>query len=291
MKKKNSNSNISPKKPLQSKSSSSNVKRMTVDIVTGKELVSVYFDPAKVKGGEMPKDLDWQGAHLYVPAAVVKEESGVLTVRLSGGEVLKMTDAVKMANQDDEGIEDILKLHNFSEMSLVHTLRVRYAKDEIYTLVGSILISLNPYKSLPRLYDERTVEKYHFQTNKRSAMQGKKDLGGLSPHLFVVAEASYASLFASKLSQSIIISGESGSGKTEGTKQIMSFLARITAMEKHHQMNNNNSANGSQTIQVGELEQRVLNTNPVLEAFGNAKTLRNDNSSRFGKVTVFYLHL
>lgn len=240
MKKKNTTGNISPKKPLQSKSSSTNVKRMTVDIVTGKELVSVYFDPAKVTGGDMPKDQDWQGVHLYAPAAVVKEENGVLTVRLSGGEVLKMTDAAKMANQDDEGVEDILKLQNFSEMSLVHTLRVRYAKDDIYTLVGSILISLNPYKALPRLYDERTVEKYHFQSNKRSAVMTGKDLGGLSPHLFMVAEASYASLLASiasdrKMSQSIIISGESGAGKTESTKYIMvGILLEISTTRFFH---------------------------------------------------------
>lgn len=105
------------------------------------------------------------------------------------------------------------------------------------------------------------------------------------PHLFVVAEASYSSLMASmtdgkNVSQSIIISGESGAGKTEATKFIMSYLAKITALDRKAA----NVENKSQEIQVGELEQRVLNTNPVLEAFGNAKTLRNDNSSRFGKV-------
>lgn len=83
------------------------------------------------------------------------------------------------------------------------------------------------------------------------------------------------------VSQSIIISGESGAGKTEATKFIMSYLAKITALDRKP-VNNEKS---SQDIQVGELEQRVLNTNPVLEAFGNAKTLRNDNSSRFGKVS------
>jgi myosin heavy subunit len=103
--------------------------------------------------------------------------------------------------------------------------------------------------------------------------------------LFVVAEASYSSLMSSmadgkNVSQSIIISGESGAGKTEATKFIMSYLAKITALDRKAA----NTDKQSQEIQVGELEQRVLNTNPVLEAFGNAKTLRNDNSSRFGKV-------
>lgn len=84
------------------------------------------------------------------------------------------------------------------------------------------------------------------------------------------------------VSQSIIISGESGAGKTEATKFIMSYLAKITALDRKAA----NTDKQSQEIQVGELEQRVLNTNPVLEAFGNAKTLRNDNSSRFGKVKL-----
>lgn len=87
------------------------------------------------------------------------------------------------------------------------------------------------------------------------------------------------------VSQSIIISGESGAGKTEATKFIMSYLAKITALDKKPTA----GEKASQEIQVGELEQRVLNTNPVLEAFGNAKTLRNDNSSRFGKVSFFFL--
>lgn len=87
------------------------------------------------------------------------------------------------------------------------------------------------------------------------------------------------------ISQSIIISGESGAGKTEATKFIMSYLAKITSMDRKPVINEKSS---SQDIQVGELEQRVLNTNPVLEAFGNAKTLRNDNSSRFGKVSCEY---
>jgi myosin heavy subunit len=109
--------------------------------------------------------------------------------------------------------------------------------------------------------------------------------GELPPHLFVLAENAYASLTetghhgaAKSKDQAIIISGESGAGKTEATKFIMSYLARITAMDTAQV-----ESRGSE-LAVGELEQRVLNTNPILEAFGNARTLRNDNSSRFGKV-------
>eukprot|EP01034_Spumella_vulgaris_P022022 gene22022-28116_t len=111
--------------------------------------------------------------------------------------------------------------------------------------------------------------------------------GELPPHLFVVAEAAYSALVASRegkqaKNQSIIISGESGAGKTEATKVIMTFLTRITAIDtsSSHVLS---PSPKTQHVDVGELEQRVLNTNPMLEAFGNAKTLRNDNSSRFGK--------
>lgn len=108
----------------------------------------------------------------------------------------------------------------------------------------------------------------------RGKLQGESP-----PHLFVLADASFTALMASAgarrpKNQSIIISGESGAGKTEATKYIMQYLARITTASDPHT---------STKLQVGQLEQRVLNANPLLEAFGNAKTLRNDNSSRFGK--------
>ena len=116
--------------------------------------------------------------------------------------------------------------------------------------------------------------------------------GELPPHLFVLAENAYTALMNSTNNtnpntkpkdQTIIISGESGAGKTEATKFIMSYLARITAIDTAQEPGKVDADHS-----VGELEQRVLNTNPILEAFGNARTLRNDNSSRFGKVGVFY---
>lgn len=142
-------------------SKTTSVKRVTVDIVTGRELTSVYFDPSKIISGEVSKDADWQGLNYFAPAAVIKEEEGILTIRLPSGEVLKIKDAKNVTDNDDEGVDDILKLKDFSEMSLIHTLRVRYNRDEIYTLVGTILISLNPYKPIKFLYDESAVDRYH----------------------------------------------------------------------------------------------------------------------------------
>lgn len=127
--------------------------------------------------------------------------------------------------------------------------------------------------------------KYFIQTWLNILLDHLKLQGDLPPHLFATADAALSSLMESTIrskamDQSIIISGESGAGKTESTKVIMSYLARVTAKDS--------SSTSPKSLQVGELEQRVLNTNPLLEAFGNAQTLRNDNSSRFGKVLIFF---
>lgn len=139
-----------------------NIKKVNVDIVTGRTLASVFFDPSKSIDCNNT-NYDWVGENLYLPASVVKEEGGVLTVSLPNGEIFKMTNACKVTDNDDEGVDDILKLRDFSEMSLVHTLRVRYYKDEIYTFVGPILISLNPYKRIKETYLATTMETYHGQ--------------------------------------------------------------------------------------------------------------------------------
>lgn len=138
------------------------IKKVNVDIVTGKALASVFFDPSKSTDCTN-SDYDWIGENLYIPACVVKEEGGVLTVSLPSGEVYKMTDARRVTDNDDEGVDDILKLRDFSEMSLIHTLRIRYYKDEVYTFVGPILVSLNPYKRMKDSYSAKTMESYHGQ--------------------------------------------------------------------------------------------------------------------------------
>lgn len=253
----------------KSNGGSGGARKINVDIVTGRDLVSVYFDPRAAIGFAVPSD-EWLGRHYLLPATVIKqnEAEGELTVKIASGDVFKipLESAVHVTAQDDQGIEDILGLHDFSEKSFLHTLRVRYRRSEIYTFAGPILISINPYKLFPDLYLDNTMYSYH----------GAR--ADHPPHVFSVAEAAYSALMETICTsrvknQSIIISGESGAGKTEATKFIMKYLARITTM-------NRGSADGSN---VGQLEQRVLDTNPILEAFGNAKTLRNDNSSRFGK--------
>ena len=288
-------------------------RRVSIDIVTGMEVNSVYFDPDEAILGETSED-SWQARfeRLYEPGVVLRDHGNdVISVKLGNGDVFKMNSkaAVKVTVQDDEGVDDILRLRDFSEMSLIHTLRTRYARDDIYTSVGPILISINPYKWMKGYYDEATMVAYHGQ-----------EPHAMPPHLFAVADGAYNLMMDSgslprARSQSIIISGESGAGKTEATKVIMQYLAKITttsaaaaaaaaaasaegasttsssastvtvpaaesAMESIRTIHNRT---GSPRMTVGDLEQRVLDSNPMLEAFGNARTLRNDNSSRFGK--------
>ncbi|XP_075232051.1 unconventional myosin 10A isoform X3 [Lycorma delicatula] len=149
------------------------------------------------------------------------------------------------------GIEDMIQLSDLNEASLLWNLKIRYDKEFIYTYVGSILIAVNPYKMYD-MYGLDVVKRYEGQI-----------LGTLPPHLFAIGSAAYSAL--SRCSQVVVISGESGSGKTESTKLVMQYLAAV---------------NKSPSNLITE---QILEASPLLESFGNAKTVRNDNSSRFGK--------
>ncbi|XP_073223061.1 myosin-11 isoform X2 [Cicer arietinum] len=156
-----------------------------------------------------------------------------------------------------DGVDDMTKLAYLHEPGVLHNLETRYKINEIYTYTGNILIAINPFQNLPHLYDANAMKKY----------KGEK-IGNLSPHVFAIAEAAYRAMITEEKSNSILVSGESGAGKTETTKTLMLYLAYL----------------GGHTASEGRtVEQQVLESNPVLEAFGNAKTVRNDNSSRFGK--------
>ena len=166
------------------------------------------------------------------------------------------------------GVPDLLQLGDFNEGALLHNVRERYFHSHIYTSVGApILISINPYARLP-IYSNEIAAK--FRGLKELERAGRA--GELPPHLFLMAESAYSSL--RDANQSIIISGESGAGKTEAAKIILRYLATISTEKR-------GPKTGS--MQQQSIEKQVLDSNPLLEAFGNAKTLRNDNSSRFGK--------
>lgn len=155
------------------------------------------------------------------------------------------------------GVDDMTKLAYLHEPGVLQNLRSRYDMNEIYTYTGSILIAVNPFRRLPHLYNAHMMEQY------KGAVFGE-----LSPHVFAVADAAYRLMINESVSQSILVSGESGAGKTESTKMLMRYLAYM---------------GGKVAAEGRSIEQKVLESNPVLEAFGNAKTVRNNNSSRFGK--------
>ncbi|EPS66547.1 hypothetical protein M569_08229, partial [Genlisea aurea] len=155
------------------------------------------------------------------------------------------------------GVDDMTKLSYLHEPGVLHNLKCRYDINEIYTYTGSILIAVNPFQRLPHLYGMDMMEKYR-----------GVEIGELGPHPFAIADAAYRQMIKEDISQSILVSGESGAGKTESTKMLMRYLAYM---------------GGSAQSDGQSVEQRVLESSPVLEAFGNAKTVRNNNSSRFGK--------
>ncbi|GLU22442.1 hypothetical protein SLE2022_385170 [Rubroshorea leprosula] len=208
------------------------------------------------------------GSHVWVEDPEVAWIDGEV-FRISGNEVHVKTTNGKtvVANmsktfpKDTEappgGVDDMTKLSYLHEPGVLQNLATRYELNEIYTYTGNILIAVNPFQRLPHLYDSHMMEQY-----KGAAF------GELSPHVFAVADAAYRAMMDEGKSNSILVSGESGAGKTETTKMLMRYLAFL---------------GGRSGVEGRTVEQQVLESNPVLEAFGNAKTVRNNNSSRFGK--------
>nr|XP_030115172.3 unconventional myosin-Ia [Taeniopygia guttata] len=156
---------------------------------------------------------------------------------------------------DAEAVADLVLLDPLTEESLVQTLRERFRRRDIYTYIGNVVISVNPYQSLP-IYTPEKVEEYR-----------NCSFFAVKPHIYAIADDAYRSLRDRDRDQCILITGESGAGKTEASKLVMSYVAAVS----------------SKGEEVNKVKEQLLQSNPVLEAFGNAKTVRNDNSSRFGK--------
>ena len=171
-----------------------------------------------------------------------------------------------------EGVEDMVTLDELTEATVLSTLRVRYDRKKIYTNVGGILVAVNPYEQIANVYGEDCMA---------ATAAADAAFKGAAPHPFVMCEQALRALDRDRASQSFVISGESGSGKTETCKFILRYLSYRS---KRRFELSNNSRGGANA-----LEESVLLSNPILEAFGNAKTLRNDNSSRWGKYTQVYV--
>uniref|UniRef100_A0A7N8YD60 Myosin X n=1 Tax=Mastacembelus armatus TaxID=205130 RepID=A0A7N8YD60_9TELE len=167
-----------------------------------------------------------------------------------------------MHHSSVRGVEDMATLEDLHDGAILHNLFLRYQQRHIYTYIGSILAAVNPYQPFPGLYDQQAVDLY-----------SRHHLGEISPHIFAVANECYRSLWKRLQNQCVLISGESGAGKTESTKLILKFLS---AMSQH-------SLEVSSRDRTSHVEEALLESSPIMEAFGNAKTVYNNNSSRFGK--------
>uniref|UniRef100_A0A3B3XV04 Myosin-9 n=1 Tax=Poecilia mexicana TaxID=48701 RepID=A0A3B3XV04_9TELE len=213
---------------------------------------------------------DWASKKLvWVPSEKQGYEAGSLKEEKGDECVVELSDSGKKVkvNKDDiqkmnppkfSKVEDMAELTCLNEASVLHNLKERYYSGLIYTYSGLFCVVINPYKNLP-IYSEEIVNMY----------KGKKR-HEMPPHIYAITDTAYRSMMQDREDQSILCTGESGAGKTENTKKVIQYLAHVASSSKFKK-------------DQGELEKQLLQANPILEAFGNAKTVKNDNSSRFGK--------
>uniref|UniRef100_A0A8C5AZ68 Myosin heavy chain, fast skeletal muscle-like n=1 Tax=Gadus morhua TaxID=8049 RepID=A0A8C5AZ68_GADMO len=188
---------------------------------------------------------------LYVKCTILKKDGGKVTVKVLATEerTVKEDDVTPMNPPKYDKIEDMAMMTHLNEASVLYNLKERYAAWMIYTYSGLFCATVNPYKWLP-VYDQEVVNAY----------RGKKRMEA-PPHIFSVSDNAIQNMLTDRQNQSVLITGESGAGKTVNTKRVIQYFATI----------------------AGSLEDQIIAANPLLEAYGNAKTVRNDNSSRFGK--------
>ncbi|XP_064323328.1 myosin heavy chain, skeletal muscle, adult [Phalacrocorax carbo] len=203
----------------------------------------------------------------FVKGTIQSRESGKVTVKTEAGETLTVKDdqVFPMNPPKYDKIEDMAMMTHLHEPAVLYNLKERYAAWMIYTYSGLFCVTVNPYKWLP-VYNPEVVLAY----------RGKKRQEA-PPHIFSISDNAYQFMLTDRENQSILITGESGAGKTVNTKRVIQYFATIAASgdkKKEEQQSGK---------MQGTLEDQIISANPLLEAFGNAKTVRNDNSSRFGK--------
>ncbi|XP_017056451.1 myosin heavy chain, muscle isoform X9 [Drosophila ficusphila] len=199
----------------------------------------------------------------YLLGEIKATKGDIVSVGLPGGETRDLKkDLLQQVNPPKyEKAEDMSNLTYLNDASVLHNLRQRYYNKLIYTYSGLFCVAINPYK------------RYPVYTNRCAKMYRGKRRNEVPPHIFAISDGAYVDMLTNHVNQSMLITGESGAGKTENTKKVIAYFATVGASKKTDEAAKNK----------GSLEDQVVQTNPVLEAFGNAKTVRNDNSSRFGK--------
>uniref|UniRef100_A0A3Q3WZY2 Myosin, heavy chain b n=1 Tax=Mola mola TaxID=94237 RepID=A0A3Q3WZY2_MOLML len=227
-----------------------------------KERIEAQTAPFDAKSAFFVIDKD----EMYIKGKLVKKEGGKATVETAGGKTVtvKEDDIHPMNPPKFDKMEDMAMMTHLNEPSVLYNLKERYASWMIYTYSGLFCVVVNPYKWLP-VYDAVCVEAY----------RGKKRIEA-PPHIFSISDNAYQFMLTNRENQSILITGESGAGKTVNTKRVIQYFATIAAIGAK-------KAEATSGKMQGSLEDQIVAANPLLEAYGNAKTVRNDNSSRFGK--------
>ncbi|XP_034240476.1 myosin heavy chain, muscle isoform X23 [Thrips palmi] len=200
----------------------------------------------------------------FVQGEIKGTKGDLVTVGLPNGEekTFKKDKAFQVNPPKFERVEDMADLTHLNDAAVLHNLKQRYYIKLIYTYSGLFCVAINPYKRFP-VYTNRCAKLY----------RGKRR-NEVPPHIFAISDGAYVNMLTNRENQSMLITGESGAGKTENTKKVIAYFATVGASTKKDE---------AKDTKKGTLEDQVVQTNPVLEAFGNAKTVRNDNSSRFGK--------
>ena len=222
------------------------------------------------------RERDESSQHLIVIPA--NEDHAQIRIPFAAAEDVQAMNKTKTVT-----VDDMIHLTFLNEPEILHCLELRYEHNLIYTYTGPILISVNPFKVLD-IYNVQVLEMYrNYGILQEKGLLESIGMHALPPHLFSIADQLYRKMHnvlindhtdALNADQIVLISGESGAGKTEATKYILKYLTSIS---------DHSIPNESSTSAMPNIMDKVIQSNPILEAFGNAKTLKNDNSSRFGK--------
>ncbi|XP_056673507.1 myosin-10 isoform X2 [Monodelphis domestica] len=236
---------------------------------------AVIYNPA-TQADWTAKKLVWIPSERHgFEAASIKEERGdeVMVELAENGKkaMVNKDDIQKMNPPKFSKVEDMAELTCLNEASVLHNLKDRYYSGLIYTYSGLFCVVINPYKNLP-IYSENIIEMY----------RGKKR-HEMPPHIYAISESAYRCMLQDREDQSILCTGESGAGKTENTKKVIQYLAHVASSHKGRKDHNIPPESPKPVKHQAKLERQLLQANPILESFGNAKTVKNDNSSRFGK--------
>ena len=227
-------------------------------------------DAENNKMADAPRDVE-----AYLPATIVRIGDQTCEVKVDDKVQVTEVSRASVFPANPEMLakaRDLTSLSYLNEPSILRCVRDRYAANEVYTDAGPVLVAVNPFKDVSEtLYGDAVIEKYAREASLRST-EDRTD-----PHVYKVVARAYRDMLANKKNQALVVSGESGAGKTETTKIALRCLAKLGGGFQ-------TSADVGRKTLFDSVESVLLSANPALEAFGNAKTARNDNSSRFGKL-------